>query len=72
MHPRRERSVSVNSTSSSSIEARLQPVKDAAAAHAAAVDRDSRFPEEALEALAREGLLGLTLAGNRYRAGKVQ
>ena len=53
--------MSVNSTSSSSIDARLQPVKEVAAAHAAAVDRDGRFPEEAVEALAREGLLGLIL-----------
>src|SRR5438046_1339127 len=31
-------------------------------AHAAAVDRQGRFPKESLEALARDGLLGLCVA----------
>jgi alkylation response protein AidB-like acyl-CoA dehydrogenase len=44
-----------------SVEARLQPAQEAAAANAVAVDRDSRFPEEAVAALAAQGLLGLTL-----------
>jgi alkylation response protein AidB-like acyl-CoA dehydrogenase len=46
---------------STTIEERLQPVLETAAANAAAVDRDARFPEETVTALAKEGLLGLTM-----------
>jgi alkylation response protein AidB-like acyl-CoA dehydrogenase len=40
---------------------RLQPVLAAARAHAAEVDRDGRFPDEAIAALRESGLMGLTL-----------
>lgn len=40
---------------------RLEPVLAIAAAHAADVDADARFPEEAVTALRESGLLGLTL-----------
>jgi len=40
---------------------RLAPVIEVASRHAAEVDRDARFPQETIDALARAGLLGLTL-----------
>ncbi len=40
---------------------RLEPVISVAAEHAVAVDRDARFPEEAIAALRESGLMGLTL-----------
>ena len=40
---------------------RLSSVQEIAATHAAEVDRDGRFPQEAVDALATSGLLGLTL-----------
>jgi alkylation response protein AidB-like acyl-CoA dehydrogenase len=40
---------------------RLQPVLEIADEHAAAVDREGRFPSETVEALGASGLLGLTL-----------
>jgi alkylation response protein AidB-like acyl-CoA dehydrogenase len=41
---------------------KVRKVADGAiAAHAADVDRDSRFPSEAIEALGKEGLMGLTV-----------
>lgn len=42
--------------------ARLDPVLATAARHAADVDADARFPEEAVTALRESGLLGLTLS----------
>ena len=44
-----------------SFDEQLQPVLDVAAEHAVSVDRDGRFPEEAIDALRDSGLLGLTL-----------
>ena len=44
-----------------SFDAQLQPVLEIAAAHAASVDREARFPEETVDALRASGLLGLTL-----------
>jgi alkylation response protein AidB-like acyl-CoA dehydrogenase len=44
------------------LDERLAPVLDAATAAAPEVDRDGRFPQEAIEALAAQGLLGLTIA----------
>ncbi|MGH2636384.1 MAG: acyl-CoA dehydrogenase family protein [Actinomycetota bacterium] len=44
-----------------SFDDRLQPVLEIAAEHAAAVDREARFPEETISALRAAGLLGLTL-----------
>lgn len=41
---------------------RLQPVLETAAAHAAAVDAEYRFPRESIDALVDAGLLGLTVA----------
>ncbi|MFN2450917.1 MAG: acyl-CoA dehydrogenase family protein [Candidatus Dormibacteria bacterium] len=38
----------------------LQPVLEVARKHASAVDRDGRFPQEAVTALRESGLLGLT------------
>jgi len=43
------------------IDARLEPVLAVAREHAGEVDRDARFPEEAVAALRTSGLLGLTL-----------
>lgn len=40
---------------------RLEPVLAVARAHAAEVDRDGRFPDEAIAALRESGLMGLTL-----------
>ena len=45
----------------SSIEDRLAPVVETAAANAAAVDHDAAFPEQTVKALADAGLLGITL-----------
>ena len=45
----------------STIEERLSPVLETAAAHAAAVDTEGEFPEAAVQALRDSGLLGLTL-----------
>jgi alkylation response protein AidB-like acyl-CoA dehydrogenase len=47
--------------SATSIEDRLETPLETAAQHAAAVDRDGRFPQEATGALADAGLLGLTV-----------
>jgi alkylation response protein AidB-like acyl-CoA dehydrogenase len=47
-----------------SLDDQLQPVVDVAAQHAVSVDRDARFPEEAIDALRGSGLLGLTLPGS--------
>jgi alkylation response protein AidB-like acyl-CoA dehydrogenase len=47
--------------SATSIEDRLEMPLEVAAQHAAAVDRDGRFPQEAIGALADAGLLGLTV-----------
>ena len=44
-----------------SFDVQLQPVLDVAAEHAVSVDRDGRFPEEAIDSLRDSGLLGLTL-----------
>ena len=44
-----------------SIEDRLATPLAIAAEHAAAVDREGRFPQEAVGALADAGLLGLTI-----------
>ena len=44
-----------------SFDEQLQPVLDVAAEHAVSVDRDGRFPEEAIDSLRDSGLLGLTL-----------
>ena len=44
-----------------SFDEQLQPVLDVAAEHAVSVDRDGRFPEEAIGTLRASGLLGLTL-----------
>lgn len=44
------------------LQERLDPVLAAAADNAAAVDRDGRFPEEAIAALRESGLMGLTLS----------
>ena len=44
-----------------SFDERAKPVLDAAAEHAAAVDRTGEFPREAVDALRERGLLGLTL-----------
>ena len=44
-----------------SFDERAKPVLDAAAEHAAAVDRTGEFPREAVDALRETGLLGLTL-----------
>jgi alkylation response protein AidB-like acyl-CoA dehydrogenase len=44
-----------------SFDDRSQPVLEVAAEHAAAVDRQSRFPDETIGALRDSGLLGLTL-----------
>jgi alkylation response protein AidB-like acyl-CoA dehydrogenase len=44
-----------------SFDDQLQPVLDVAAEHAVSVDRDGRFPEEAIDSLRDSGLLGLTL-----------
>jgi alkylation response protein AidB-like acyl-CoA dehydrogenase len=44
-----------------SMEDRLVAPLEIAAQHAAAVDRDARFPQEAIAALADTGLLGLTI-----------
>ncbi len=48
--------------STEDVEARVERVAEVARAHAVAVDRAARFPEEALGALAAEGLLGLVSA----------
>jgi alkylation response protein AidB-like acyl-CoA dehydrogenase len=45
----------------SSIEDRIAPVVETAAANAAAVDHDAAFPEQTVKALADAGLLGNTL-----------
>lgn len=45
----------------STIEERLSPVLQTAAAHAAAVDTEGEFPEASVQALRDSGLLGLTL-----------
>ncbi len=42
------------------IDAQVQPVLEAAREHAAEVDRNGRFPKEAVAALREAGLLGLT------------
>ena len=44
-----------------SVEDRLVKPLEIAAQHAAAVDRDGRFPQEAIDALADAGLFGLTI-----------
>ena len=44
-----------------SFEEDLAPVLKVAGTHAASVDREGRFPREAIEALRERGLLGLTL-----------
>jgi alkylation response protein AidB-like acyl-CoA dehydrogenase len=44
-----------------SFDAQLQPVLEVAAANAAEVDREGRFPDETVGALRASGLLGLTL-----------
>jgi alkylation response protein AidB-like acyl-CoA dehydrogenase len=44
------------------VSAPLEAVAAVAAEHAAAVDREGRFPRESLDAAAREGLLGLVSA----------
>ena len=44
-----------------SFDDQLQPVLDVAAEHAVSVDRDGRFPEEAVGSLRDRGFLGLTL-----------
>jgi alkylation response protein AidB-like acyl-CoA dehydrogenase len=43
------------------LDQRLRPALDAAAAAAAQVDGEGRFPHESIDALAREGLFGLTV-----------
>ncbi len=45
----------------SDLRARIEKVAAVAAAHAAAVDRDSRFPEEAIAAVRAERLLGIAV-----------
>jgi alkylation response protein AidB-like acyl-CoA dehydrogenase len=45
------------------IDTRAKAAVETAEAHAAEVDREGRFPEEAIGALADAGLLGLTLPG---------
>ncbi|MGH7750891.1 MAG: acyl-CoA dehydrogenase family protein, partial [Candidatus Dormibacteria bacterium] len=44
------------------LEERLAPVIAIAAANAASVDTEGRFPGEAVEALRQSGLMGLTLS----------
>jgi alkylation response protein AidB-like acyl-CoA dehydrogenase len=44
------------------LEDRIAAVTQAAAAHAAEVDRDGIFPQASIDALAGEGLLGITLS----------
>ena len=46
---------------STEVEERLAPVLDIAAQHAGDVDRRARFPREVMDALAEQGLLGLTV-----------
>jgi acyl-CoA dehydrogenase len=48
-------------TSTESLKARVENVTRVAAAHAAAVDRDSRLPEEAIAALREARLLGVAV-----------
>lgn len=46
---------------SADLDKRIDQLLEVAAAHAAAVDRQARFPEETVDALAATGLLGLTI-----------
>ncbi len=50
----------------------LDRVVDVAAANAQDVDRDARFPEETVGALAASGLLGLTIPEGSADGGAVR
>jgi alkylation response protein AidB-like acyl-CoA dehydrogenase len=51
------------------VEERLVPPLEIAAAHTRSVDRDGRFPRETIDALAEAGVLGLTIPRERGGLG---